>query len=564
MASSSAAPTPFVVVGSSVTVMIGRIAILSFVTLGTITGLAGCGIPGSLPPLNTTPQPTSVLFVSTPPATLAVNASVTIDAATIYPTGVGSNMQNTLVSYSLSCGTPNACGTLSQSDEVGAMVYKAPAAIPSGGTVTITATSIAKSSLSSSATITIVPPIPISVSLYGPLPASIQVNSSVVFRALIQNDVTANPQVTWTVACGGTACGSLSPTTTGIEVAATYTAPAAIPTGNTVTITATSVTDPTKSASTSFAITAAAPTLANGTYVFQISGPNSYGAEFVSGVLVAQNGAILAGEQDAIFDSGDGPYSYFQQFTGGSYATTPDGNLGITIQLSGSATETLNGTLASGQKGYIAGIDGAIGNGTLDLQSSKPEPSGGYAFSLNGGSLYQSEPWIDGIVNVDSAGGISGNGSILDVNAEGAYWGGTQTLGASTVSAPDAYGRVLFQLNPSATSPLPPLYVAGYVVDATQIRLISVGNANSSYYVLGAMGGTALAQGAGTGKLTATSLAGTSYVFGAQGEDQQGTLQLAGVLTLNPGGIVSGTLDWNDLKEGMPQRPPCLHRHLHG
>jgi hypothetical protein len=120
-----------------VPVMIGRNAIAFFVAMGTIAVLAGCGGLGSLPPLNETPQPTSVIFVAAPPSSLAVNASATIYAATAYPIGIQSGSENTLVTYSLSCGSTNACGTLSASDELGAVVYTAPAAIPSGATVTV-------------------------------------------------------------------------------------------------------------------------------------------------------------------------------------------------------------------------------------------------------------------------------------------------------------------------------------------------------------------------------------------------------------------------------------------
>jgi hypothetical protein len=444
---------------------------------------------------------------------------------------------------------------LTASDEVGATVYTAPSAIPSDATVTFTATSVADTSLSRSVTISIVPPIPISVQFLSQLPASLQVNASFSLSARIENDFTANPEVMWTATCGGVNCGSFSSATTGNETTTTYTAPSANPPGNTVTVTATSITDSTKSVSGIIVITAAAPTLANGTYVFQLSGPGPNQATFITGVLVAQNGIVIGGEQDAIYDNGDGPYSYFQQFSTGSYATTPDGNLAIIIQLGPDNTETLNGTLASSQKGFIAGIDGTFGNGTLDLQTSTAAPSGGYAFALDAGNLYDGSPWIDGIFNIDSAGGISGNGSILDVNAEGAYYGGTQTLGSSTVSSPDAYGRVLFQLNPGANSTLPVLYVAGYVVDQARIRLTDVGNANNSYVVIGAMGGAALGQGASTGDFGAASVAGTSYVFGAEGEDQQGTLQIAGVLTFNVGGSVTGTLNWNDLSGRSPQNP---------
>jgi hypothetical protein len=517
-------------------------------------GLSGCGGVGSVIQV-TQGEPVAVLFVNTPPSTMAVNASTTLYAVTQYSSAGAS--ENSAVTYSISCGSANACGTLGPSDEVGADSYTAPAAVPSGGTVTVTATSVTDTSLSRSVTIAIVPPIPISVSLAGPLPASLQVNSTVSLVARVANDVTANPQIQWSATCGASNCGSFNPTTTDNDSVTQYTAPAAIPPGGSVTLTATSVTDPTKSASGSIVITAAAPNLANGTYVFQVDEPNL--AEYVTGVLTAQNGTITGGEQDAVYEGGDdGDYSYTQPFSSGSYSTTPSGNVAITINLLADETETLSGTLASGQQGFISGIDGTLGTGTLELQTSTTAPAGGYAFSLDASNYYDGQPWMTGIVNVDSPGGISGNGSELDVEEEGFSGGGTQTVGASTVSAPDAYGRVLFQLNLSGNAYLPVLYVAGYIVDASHLRLINVGIADDSFVVTGPMAGVALGQGANTGKFSAASVAGTSYVFGAEGEDQQGSLQLAGAVTLNAGGTVTGTLNWNDLSRSSPQSPLAL------
>lgn len=341
----------------------------------------------SLPPITQQPTPTSVIFVSSPPASLAVNASATIYAATTFSSLSPSN--NTAVNYSLSCASASTCGTLSPSDEVGAIAYKAPPIIPTGSTVTITATSVADPLLSRTATITIVPPIPISITVGAP--ASLQVDASYQLRAIIQNDVSANPQVTWTVSCGTTACGSFNPTTTPNDEPTTYAAPSAIPPGNTITITATSVADPTKSASQSIVITAQAPTLANGTYVFQVAGP---GGNYVTGVFVAENGAITGGEQDSVEDGGSdyGPVSVFQQFSGGSYSTTPDGNLGITILLEPNVPESLTGTLASGQRGFISCVDGAASNGSLELQTSTAAPSGGYTFALDPANFNDGSP----------------------------------------------------------------------------------------------------------------------------------------------------------------------------
>lgn len=539
--------------------MSGRYLLFFSFALVTTLELVGCSGSGSLPTLpNQEPTPISVIFLEAPPTSLAVNAKATIDAVTEFSSPAGTNA-NTAVTYAVSCGSPNACGTLNASDELGAMVYSAPPAVPSGATVTVTATSIANTSLSKSMTITIVPPIPISVAFSGTLPASLEVNAEFPLHASITNDVSANPEVTWTVTCGGTGCGSFSPATTGDEVGTRYTAPATVPPGNTVTVTVTSVTDTTKSASASIAITPQAPTLADGTYVFQVSGLLSNGANYVKGVLTAQSGTITGGEQDAVIQG----YSELLPVMGGNYATTADGNLTITVNLGAESyqTETLEGTLASNQKGFIGGVDGTFANGTLELQTSTGAPAGGYAFSLDASNIFDGTPSVDGVLNVDGPGTISGNGSVLDVNVEDSYYLGPLPIVASTVSAPDAYGRLLFQVNPGQGSTVQvqwsfgPLYIAGYVVDATHIRLMEVGIAQNSYVVSMIAGGEALSQGAVTGRFSTAQVAGTSYVFGAEGEDGRGVMEVAGVVTLNADGSATGTLNWNDPSGRAPQAP---------
>jgi hypothetical protein len=319
------------------------------------------------------------------------------------------------------------------------------------------------------------------------------------------------------------------------------------------------VTDPTKSASTKIVITAAAPGLANGTYVFQISGQPGSQATFITGVFVASNGQITGGEQDAISYSSDTNGNLFgnpilQTITGGNYVASGDGNLRISIALGPDEVESLNGTLVgTGSQGFVAGLNGAAASGTLDLQTSISAPSGGYAVSLSGGDGNGAPAWLGGVLNVDSPGAISGSGSILDVIDSQASDTGTFVPGASTVSAPDAQGRVQIQLLPAANSTLPPIYLAGYIIDATHIRLIESINNSTSFQ--GVLGGTALGQGNSTGQFSTTSIAGSSYVFGAQGEDAQGSLQVAGVLTANADGSVTGMLNWNDLSEKTTQSP---------
>jgi hypothetical protein len=84
-------------------------------------------------------------------------------------------------------------------------------------------------------------------------PSSMIVNQTCGIAATVAND----PKfagVNW--ACTPTSqCGSFTPITTQSTVPTTYTAPAGVPPGNNVSITATSVADPSKSATSTILIT---------------------------------------------------------------------------------------------------------------------------------------------------------------------------------------------------------------------------------------------------------------------------------------------------------------------
>lgn len=529
------------------------------VALFIVVLLSGCGGggPGSEITLPPPPEPTAVVFISAPPVSLAVDARASVSAVAIFPSGTTGG--NAAVTWTVTCGSPGSCGGFSANDDAAAVTFTAPPQIPSGETVMLKATSLANPSVSASSAVMIVPPIPISVSFSAGQPASIQVGAAINLGATVLNDVSANPEVAWTVACGSAACGSLQPATTSSGSPTTYTAPAAIPSGATVTVTATSVTDGSKSASLQIVVTAAAPTLANGTYVFQIAGSPGSAANFVTGVLVATNGQITGGEQDSISyatDVNGNPYGnpLFQTITGGSYATTADGNLQISIALGPDEVETLYGTLGGGTQGFVANLNGVSASASLDLQSGTTAPSGGYAISLFGGDGTQEPTWLGGVVNIDGPGSISGAGSILDVVDGGGQQGGTYSLGIGSVSAADAQGRVLIQLQTNSSA-LPPIGLVGYIVDATHIRLIGSGDPGSAANYQGVLGGLALGQGTGTGQFSTAAVSGSSYVFGAQGSDQQGPLQIAGVLTLGANGSATGVLNWNDLSGKAAQAP---------
>ena len=364
--------------------------------------------------------------------------------------------------------------------------------------------------------------------------------------ATIMND--PNGVVNWTVTCGSAGqCGSFSPTSTASTVPTTYTAPTSVPTGGTVTVTATSGTDSTKSVSGVITIGSAAPPLADGNYVFQLNGVdvNFPGPYSVAGVFTVSGGLIAGGEQDfvdfvptIVFDGINSASS--------SIVTTPDGNLQILLdtgdsQIGVGGVETLSVSLISSSRGLITEFDGfATGSGTLDLQTSANAPSGGYAFLASGTDFDGLPIGFGGILDINS--GVSTSGSVFDMNDAGQLFQDQVFDPSSAVLPIDAFGRVEFDLVPSNTS-VQEVTLIGYVVDANTLRLVE-----SADNLVATMGGTALGQGDNVGGFTNASLTGSSYVVGAQGGDSTNPfLNFAGTLSFNSGLTMGGDVTFNDL-----------------
>jgi hypothetical protein len=197
------------------------------------------------------PAPISVTL-SGQPTSLAIGATASITAS------VSNDSKNGGVTWTVTCGTSGACGSFSSASTASgtATVYTAPSAVPTSGTVTVTATSVTDTTKTTSATITITAgSTSITVALNPTPPTSLAVSTTANITAVVSND-SANGGVTWAVTCGTSGgCGSVSSASTASGTATVYTAPATIPIPNTVTVTATSVTDTTKSASATITIT---------------------------------------------------------------------------------------------------------------------------------------------------------------------------------------------------------------------------------------------------------------------------------------------------------------------
>jgi len=136
--------------------------------------------------------------------------------------------------------TGSSCGTLTTDG-----LYTAPISVPTPPQVTITATAVADPSMSASALVTIIPPVAISIS-----PAVVQVAAGTKrsFTAMVTGS--QNTAVSWTIrgsGCSDGGCGTI--TANGL-----YTAPTIVPSPPQISVTATSVADPTKSATASVTV----------------------------------------------------------------------------------------------------------------------------------------------------------------------------------------------------------------------------------------------------------------------------------------------------------------------
>ncbi|WP_446744591.1 hypothetical protein [Silvibacterium acidisoli] len=135
--------------------------------------------------------------------------------------------------------------------------YTAPATPPSSGTVTLYAAASADHSRFSALTLVIAgQPISVGIVASTPPPFTLSTSSTMSLTGTLSNDYTAGGgNISWSLACQSSDCGSLSATTTKSGTAINYTAPANVPMGNTVTVTATSVTNPAVSDSIVITIT---------------------------------------------------------------------------------------------------------------------------------------------------------------------------------------------------------------------------------------------------------------------------------------------------------------------
>lgn len=185
--------------------------------------------------------------VSPPAATVELGAQQALRAS-VTSQGAPNNGVTWSVSGNGCAGS--LCGTITPSG-----VFTAPQILPPSPAITLTATSLADPSRSASAAITIASHFTFSLSG----PSAINAGAAANFIATLTPLPDSNPAaaISWTASgagCAGLACGPIVPTGSGGT--AIYTAPAAAPVPDQVTITAIPLADPSKAAATTVTIVA--------------------------------------------------------------------------------------------------------------------------------------------------------------------------------------------------------------------------------------------------------------------------------------------------------------------
>jgi hypothetical protein len=388
------------------------------------------------------------------------------------------------------------------------------------------------------------PPSDITVAFQPAPVGSLLISDTTQLIAVISNDP-GNYGVDWSVTCQNTNhCGSLDSYHSASGQAVTYTPPQSLR-GNaeSVNIVAFASADHTKNVVAPINITAFGSVL-GGTYAFQTKGIDSNLQPYqLAGVIVLDgDGGITSGQQTLNYVFGSLTTAITQEST---YFVGPDGRGTLTIKTSDQSgqpvTEIFSLVVLSGSQALLAELDTPQSSaGTLDLQTSTAAPTGGYAFVVSGTDSTGIPTAFGGVINIDSPGNISGQGSLADQDYNLTLSTCPAPHGLSgTVSQPDPnpFGVVTFSL--TGPSCFGSVQFTGYIVDATHINLIETDNSGSSGF---STSGIAVSQGAAAGTFGLASFSGT-YVWGVLGTDMNSgvpsSLTSAGVVAADGAGTLT-------------------------
>jgi len=290
-------------------------------------------------------------------------------------------------------GVPGGSSTLGSINSSG--LYTAPSTVPATSTVMVTANSIQDPTASASASVDITAATinPVAVSI-APTSASLQAGQTKQFSATVSG--TTNIGVNWLV--NGTLGGSSSVGT--IDSTGYYRAPSTLSLNLTVTITATSVVDTSKSANATVNLTAPAAISPVGQYYVSPTGSDSNSGTQAAPFLTIQRAADVVNPGDTVIvedgvysnSAASGNNSRLVTMSRGGTAASP-----VTFRAQnkwGAVLDGLNNTTADGMgvaANYITIQDFEIrnfGNGVSGGGLGIENDSGGTNLSILGNNIH--------------------------------------------------------------------------------------------------------------------------------------------------------------------------------
>jgi len=484
------------------------------------------------------PAAFSQIYASSGPVTLTANVDDD-------PTSQGVVWTLSLANTSCSPG----CGTLKQSttNPRFSIVYTPPTVPPGNTTATITASSAADNAAAFAFNFTILPAI--SVSIANKFTTQKSGDPQVALNATVTNDL-ASAGVTWTLTaggqpCPGAACGTLtaaaSPTLT-----ATYTPPATAPADSNTspTITATSVTDPTKSDSFTFTIVPG----------ITVTISNKFQGQFIGDPPVVINASVVA-------DAANAGVSWTLLNANG-LACSNCGTLVASPSPSFSATYTPPPTQPIGADSNPTITATSVTNPTkIDsfgfAISISPRPfAGTYAFLLRGFSDLTTAPSpmpnlpmaMAGSFTLDAQGNVTGGD--LDINNSG---GITSVSSLTGNFIPDSSFNGIIRgtvtitnvIFPGTSTPFPLSFKFVLSSDYTHGRILELDGA--LFVNIGTI------QRQDPSALAAANPAGT-YAFGVDSDSPLGGRTVeAGQLILTSSGVSGGLIDESKAGDATPR-----------
>jgi hypothetical protein len=480
-------------------------------TLTSKTGVTGSAAVTLRPPV-----------VTVLPGTAALDASGT-QQFTATVTGSSSSAVTWSVSAS-STGSIDADG-----------LYTAPAKASASATDTVIATLASNTAITGKATITF-NPVAVTVT---PQTPTLGLLDTEQFSASVTG--TWDSSVTWGVSgtdCSGLGCGYVD--STGF-----YHAPWCMTTSESVTITATSAADPTKSGSTNVTLEPAGPVL-DGQYAFLFQGVVNDDYQVLSaGTLTADGSGNITGSYDSVTKNG----SEASVALTGSYASSCYGSGTMTLSANGSSYAEAYDVSASGDSVNL-----------VRLNSSNTGPrGGGKAIKQNTGAFSLSE--IAGDVAFGFSGATSGGGNVgvigrftladdgstsngeMDMNVAGTT-SAAMSLSGSIGAVNSSSGRATGTLTGTTTGGDTTYHVATYVIDANQAFWLTTDTPDATHALFG---GTAYRQSGSS--FTNASLDADS-VFSLQGVSTSSTgnadVEVGNLAFDGSGAITAGQADEND------------------